>query len=341
MYQHNYVLKADPLQPINKYELWRKVAEKIGLSTKARLRLEWIIFYHTVSKENAVCTSKHFSIAKSKFYYWFSRFNDRNLRSLEDHPSIPKHKQRWNPDPLVLTRMIKLRKQYIHWSKIKLAVVYQNIYGDKISSWQFQKVIQEFHLYPVRKKNPYKTNGAKKQLISFNIRNTVKNLFSVDTKVLWLFGLKYYILVAVAHTGKLSYARAYRTHSSAAATDFLSRLEYLFGAKLEVILTDNGSEFQKHFKQACEQRDIKRYYSKPHTPKDNPEVERMIKTYIEEWLNDGKWSPKLYQFNKNITEFLITYNNIRPHEKLNYLTPLQHAEKHGLLTKRSSSSTRY
>lgn len=341
MYQHNYLLRCKLLQPFNKYNLWRKLAKKKKLTTKARIRLEWIIFYYTLAKKNATSTCKHFGVPRSIFYYWFSRFDDRNLCLLEDRPSIAIKKRTWNPDPIILTRMIKLRKKYIHWSKIKLSVLYKNIYDEKISSWQFQKVIQEFKIYPKRKIRTCKNNGAKKQLISFNIRNTAKNLYSLDTKVLWLFGLKYYIVCAVAHTGKLAYARAYRTHSSFATSDFLARLEYLLQAKPEIILTDNGSEFQKHFANACKQRNIKRYYSRIRTPKDNPEIERFIKTLVYEWLNDGNWHPNLHKFNKNITQFLITYNTVRPHEKLNYLTPFTYSQKHKLLSKRVSSSTEY
>ena len=190
------------------------------------------------------------------------------------------------------------------------------------------------------KQRSYSKNGAKKQLISFDIRQTAKNLFSVDTKVLWLFGLKYYIICTVGHTGKLAYARAYRSHSSTAAADFLDRLEYLVGKNnMAIILTDNGSEFQKSFDQACKRKKIQRYYSRVMTPKDNPEVERLIKTLIYEWLNDGKCSPDLQRFNRSISDWLIIYNTIRPHEKLNYLTPLQYAEKYGILSKRSSSCT--
>lgn len=339
MYQHNYVLRNELLQPIDKFNLWRKVAIKIGLSTNARLRLEWIIFYNTVGKKNATLTCNHYGIARSKFYFWLSRFNERNLKSLEDNSSTPKTKRKWDVNPDVLLKMIKLRRKYIHWGKMKLSVLYENTYGQKLSSWQFQKVIEEFELYPSKKHSPYKRNGAKKQLISIDIRNQSKNLFSLDSKVLWLFGLKYYILMAVAHTGKLAYARAYTTHSSVAATDFLARLVYLLNASPDIILTDNGSEFQKHFEQACKLRNIKRYYSRVRTPKDNPEVERIIKTYIEEWLNDGKWSPNIHKFNKYLTEWLIIYNTIRPHEKLNYLTPLQYSKKHGLLSKTLSSGT--
>ena len=337
---YKFYLKTKPVQEINRYDLWRGVAKIKRLSTKARLRLEWIIFYHTAGNKNAILTCKHFGISRSVFYFWFSRFDDSRLETLEDKPPIPKTKRSWNPEPEILKRMICLRKQYIHWSKIKLAVVYQNLYGEEISSWQFQRVIQEFKLYPKRKAKPgCSKNGAKKQLISYEVRQTAKNLYSIDTKVLHLFGKKHYILVALGHDQKLAYARAYTTHSSAAAADFLSRLISLLDIKPEIILTDNGSEFAKHFDHFCQRHSLKRYFSRPRTPKDNPEVERLIKTLIEEWLNDGHWSPKLAQFNKYITEWLIIYNAIRPHQKLNYLTPLQYAIKTGVLSKRLSSST--
>jgi transposase InsO family protein len=155
-------------------------------------------------------------------------------------------------------------------------------------------------------------HGAKKILISQEIRDNSENLYSVDTKELWLFQKKYYILVAVGHTGKVSYARAYLSHSSKVAADFLDRLKFLVNGNLSVILTDNGSEFQKDFEAACRQSKLTRYYSRVRTPKDNPEVERMTRTLIYEWLNDGNCHENLYLFNKSITEFLIIYNSIRP-----------------------------
>lgn len=340
MYQHNYYLKPKPIQLLNPYDRWRKRAELIGLSEKARLRLEWVIFYKTAGNNNASYTSSHFGISRSKFYFWYSRFNEQDLTTLEDRPSIPQTKRIWRPDPDVLVRMVKLRRKHLHWSKLKLATLYENIYGEKISSWQFQRVIQEFKLYPQKKKRDRrKNNGAKKQIISYEIRRNAKNLYCLDTKVLWLFGVKYYILVAIAHTEKVAYARAYTSHSSKAAADFLARLEYLLGRNIEIILTDNGSEFERYFNEACMARGITRYYSRVKTPKDNPVVERLIKTFIEEYLNDGNFSPQLDEFNRLITNWLIVYNDVRPHQSINYLTPLQCAEKTGLLSKRSSSRT--
>jgi len=339
MYQYEYTLRCDPVRLLDKYNRWRKRANLIGLSDKAKLRLEWIIFYYAQG-HSATYTAKHFGLARSKFYFWLTRFDEVNLKTLEDKPSIPITKRSWDPDPVVLKRMLKLRRLFIHWGKKKLATIYEREYGEKISSWQFQRVIEEFRIYPAKKKKKCQGNGAKKQLISYAIRQTSVNLYSLDTKVLHLFGKKHYVLVALGHDSKIAYMRAYSTHSSWASVDFLSRLEYLLGAKPEIILTDNGSEFQKDFDKACQTKNITRYYSRVATPKDNPEVERMIKTFIEEWLIDGNWSPNLHKFNKYITNFLVVYNDVRPHEKLNNLTPLQYAGQNGLLSKTSSSRTK-
>ena len=334
-----YYFTPNPLVLLEKHERWRRQAKLVGLSDKAKLRLEWFIFYHTIGRSNAKQTAKHFGIARSKFYYWFSRFNESNLKTLEDNPSTPKTKRSWQPQPLVLKRMIALRKTYPCWGKMKLKFVYQYLFGETISSWQFQRCIETFHLYRPKKRRKCVGNGAKKQIISKAIRDSANNLFSLDTKVLHLYGLVYYILVAVAHSGKLAYARAYWSHSSQTTTDFLSRLEYLFEGKIEVILTDNGSEFAKHFDQACQQRHINRYFSRVRTLKDNPEVERMIRTLNEEWLELGNCHKDMKEFNRSLTEFLIIYNFKRPHQTLNYMTPIQYAQANGLLSKRSSSST--
>lgn len=144
----------------------------------------------------------------------------------------------------------------------------------------------------------------------------------------------------MGHTGKIAYAGAYGGHYSKTAADFLDRLEYLVNSNnLAFVLTDNGSEFKKDFDIACGKKNLARYYSRVRTPKDNSEVGRFNRTLIYEWLNDSQASKDINEFNRRLTDWLIIYNNVRPHQQLNYLTPLKYAEKYGLLSKRSSSST--
>lgn len=318
---------------------WRKTTQALGLSVNARLRLEWMIFYHTVAKQDATATCRHFGIPRSTFYYWFTRFDETNLKALDDGSCVPHKKRRWSPDPLVLERMLTLRKQFPHWGKVKLAAVYEKQYGQRITSWQFQRLLKEFQLSRRKQSRPYLRNGARKERITLALRQAGHHLFQLDTIVLHLFGRKRYIFTAVEHASKLGYAHVSATHSSAATTTFLHRLRYLFEGQVGVVLTDNGSEFQRRFAQDCDKAGISRYYTKPHTPKDNPECERFNRTLKEEWLSEGNWFDDIRMMNQSLTDWLVVYNSVRPHQTLNYATPLAYATTTGLLSKGSSSRT--
>ena len=69
-----------PIVLQNKYQRWRGVARTLKLSKNVRVRLEWIIFYETKAKRNALLTCRHFCIAPKTFYKWFKRFDETNLR---------------------------------------------------------------------------------------------------------------------------------------------------------------------------------------------------------------------------------------------------------------------
>ncbi len=78
------------------------------------------------------------------------------------------------------------------------------------------------------------------------------------------------------------------------AADFLNRLLYLVNGRIENIQTDNGSEIEKYFNQACRKMGLVRYYSHPRTPKDNPVNEQLNKTLEDEFIS-------LINFNPNVT----------------------------------------
>ncbi|OWK27063.1 MAG: hypothetical protein US76_00350 [Parcubacteria group bacterium GW2011_GWA2_38_13b] len=121
---------------------------------------------------------------------------------------------------------------------------------------------------------------------------------------------------------KVAFARMYKNANSYNASDFLNRLMYLVNGNIDNIQTDNGSEFGKYFNQACVKLKLGRYYSRVRTPKDNPVNERFNRTIQCEFINLGNFTPDVVKFNRNVTEWLIEYNFNRPHESLNYETPI-------------------
>ena len=114
----------------------------------------------------------------------------------------------------------------------------------------------------------------------------------------------------------------YSSKHSRNAADFLKRFHYLLEGKTDNILTDNGTEFEKEFRQAAEDLGLVRYYSRPRTPKDNAIDERFNRTIQEEFIALGNFTPHLAKFNQKLTEWLIEYNFYRPHQSLGYKTPI-------------------
>ena len=57
--------------------------------------------------------------------------------------------------------------------------------------------------------------------------------------------------------------------------------------------------------------------------------------------NWGNFHPDPRIFNEKLTNWLVEYNAIRPHESLNYLTPLEYAQKTMHLSTMWSSCTEY
>ena len=93
--------------------------------------------------------------------------------------------------------------------------------------------------------------------------------------------------------------------------------------------SDNGSEFAGEFEKACAQMNIKQIYSRVKQPKDNPALERFNRTLQEEWLELSEIGlDKIPEANLDLTQWLIEYNFNRPHQSLDYLTPIEYAHLH-------------
>lgn len=331
----------------SKYEYWeriREVGKLQGLSKDGMKRLEWMIYYFT-HQENALGVSRYFGIVPKTFWKWKKRFNKDNPRSLETQSRAPKRRRRREITPLQEERIVALRKRFLRYGKIKLALRYEMIYGEKISSWKAQKVIEKYQLYYHPAKN-YRTQRKrlsaekKKRITELSLKQKVFFLFRMDTIVRHWEGKKRYILTAIDTVSRLAFAHMYTSHSSLCATDFLYRLRHLTNGKIENIHTDNGSEFHKDFEKACKELKLPHYWSRTRTPQDNPHNERFNRTLQEEFIQLGNHILDPEVFNKNLTEWLIEYNYFRPHESLGYVTPMYFIQKQKVLLPMYSSCTR-
>jgi transposase InsO family protein len=312
------------------------------LSKSARQRLRWMDYYghgHTVAQ-----TCRYFGIVPKTFHKWRARYNPHDLTTLEDQSKRPKATRQWQVTREEERRIVKLRTEYIRYGKIKLMHIYQRIYQENISSWKIQRVIEKHGIYYNPKRNKMtqikrKRSGIKKRITELQKEPRTGFLIALDTIVLNVYGYRRYILTGLDIHNKLAFARMYPGHGSAYAADFLKRMYYLLDGKIENIQTDNGSEFAKYFEKAAQSLNLTHYYSRVKTPKDNPFDERFNRTLEDEFIDLGHLTNDCAIFNRELTEWLVEYNFNRPHQSLNYLTPIQFESNYSKVLPMYPSST--
>lgn len=325
---------GNPIKTERDWGLCRIHGQKV-LSSDALLKLEWVIFYNTLGKKNATHTARHFGITRKTFHKWLRRFKGNDIKGLEEASRAPEKTRKRDISLQQRVRIKKLRTTYPRYGKMKLMGIYKNTYHETISSWKIQKIIEEGALYynyiSVQKQRKRRLAGAKKKKITTLVKeNKVNYLWHVDTVILTLYGGGYrYLLTAIDHVSKMAYARLYTTHSSRNARDFLERLHYVTDKKMLNIHHDNGTEFEKEFKEACRALGIPQWYSRPHTPKDNAVLERFNRTIQEEFVTMTEADPLFVDdFNNALTDWLIEYNYHRPHQALDYKSPLVYLDQY-------------
>ena len=332
---HNYFLYAqdETKAPMNRWSLFRLRGKDI-LSPQAQLKLEWIIFYYTIGRSKVIPTAKHFGIAAKTLHKWLNRFDEKNLLSLEEHSRAPEKRRSWMVTSKEENNIKYLRKKYMKLGKKKLQVLYQTEFGKRISTWKIERVVRKYQLYP--EKAAYNNtlmhkhkNQGKKRIHTLRKEQAMKqfgDLWHVDAIIIWWYGQRRIIFTALEEITKIAYARVYTTNKSGYAEDFLKRLTYLVEGKVNIMHQDNGSEFQGAFEKACRTLGILQIYSRPYTPKDNPALERFNKTIQVEWLDFSEVGlDDIQEANKDLTTWLVKYNSYRPHESLDYKTPLEYA----------------
>jgi transposase InsO family protein len=327
---------------LSKGERWRKQADALNLSREARRRLEWMIWYE--ERRNAALTARHFGISRQCFHEWKKAFDEKHLRTLESKSRAPQHVRQKEITREEECRVIALREAHIRWGKEKIVRLYERAYGTRISSWKVQYTIQKHGLYYHPKKNQLtqakrKRAKAKRRITELTTKPFPGFLVALDTVVFFVNGTKRYVFTAIDTVSKIAFARMYTTKSSKNAADFVKRFAYLLDYELWNAGHDNGSEFKKHFQKAITDLKLRDWWSRPHTPKDNPVNERFNRTLQDEFVAMGHLTDDTARFNKELTEWLIEYTFVRPHQSLGYQTPWEYYSKAARVSPMYSSNT--
>ncbi len=119
----------------------------------------------------------------------------------------------------------------------------------------------------------------------------------------------------------------YNRATATNATRFLDELQTRMPFPVRAIQVDGGSEFEAIFEAECQKRGIKLFVLPPRSPKLNGGVERAHRTHTEEFYEITDNSFEFAEISEDLLKWEHTYNTIRPHQALGYLTPAKFLER--------------
>lgn len=132
---------------LDKYSRWRKQAELVCLSTEGKERLEWMI---QIDKGMTIQDiAREYNIGKSVIYKWKKVFFEYFLQSLETRSRKPHNIREGKEYIEKEKRVIKIRQENIMQGKMKLKQIYKDTYGEEISSYYIQKIIDRHKIYTI------------------------------------------------------------------------------------------------------------------------------------------------------------------------------------------------
>jgi len=308
---------------------------QVELSKKARQRLKWFDYYNSRS-QNARLTCRHFDISPQTFYRWKRRYDPYHLKSLGDRSCRPKKLRQPTYSTELVEAVLKLREEYPRWGKDKLVVLVRekgfscstSMVGRILRRLKDRGVLREpisnhISARKRQRKRPYAIRKPKEYEVS-QVGDLVQ-LDTLDIRPLPGVTLKHFTAHDVI--SKWNVVSVYRRATATTAASFLDALEQRMPSPVRSIQVDGGSEFEAVFEEECQRRGIKLFVLPPRSPKLNGGVERAHRTHTEEFYEVTDSSFDLSELRQELLEWEQVYNTVRPHQALNYLTPLRFLEQ--------------
>ncbi len=305
-------------------------------------RIEIIKFFDDYGAE---ATRRAFSKARSSIFLWKQKLKKAGgkLSALAPGDKTPIHKRRRLVHPFILDFILKYRTEHPGVDKRTitpaLAMACQRAGIKPVSESTVGRIIRDlkergrlpkstkltinaqYDKLVVRETKPKKKKNRRKGFLP----QQPGDLVQMDTVSIFTTGIRRYIFTAIDISTRFTLAYAYKSNSSAHGRDFLDKLTRVAPFAIKRVQTDNGSEFLKHFEQACEEKGLTHFFNYPKHPQANGYLERFNRTIQEQFVDQYiDTLDELDQFNQELMRYLIWYNTEKPHRGIGNLPPLRY-----------------
>jgi len=309
------------------------------ITEKAQEKARILVFWE---KHGLQATLDAFPAKRSTLYAWKKRWEEggKKIEALNERSRVPrtKRKRLW---PLeVIQELKRLREKEVHpnlgGEKLQpLLNVFcgergfpapkprtiGNLIHDLGGLRTFPKKI--YHNGKVKRANRQKALRKPKDFRP----EYPGHLVALDTVERFVDGCRRYVITFEDIYTRFSFAWGTKSHASLAAVEFFALCQKAFPHPYNFlfVLTDNGSEFKKHFSEELCRLHLVHFHTYPKTPKMNAHLERFNRTIQEEFVDYNVSLLKEPEaFNRKLMDYLIFYNTLRVHHAFrNKLSPVQ------------------
>lgn len=225
------------------------------LSEAAKNRVKILDFWE---KHGFIATNDAFGISRRTLFYWKRRLEEGNREpaSLNPDSHQPKRKRKRNLPSCILAEIRRLRQVYRNIGKDKIYVFLQpfcetrgldcpsiSTVGRIIKDAPDRMRIIPEKIKPKTGKVIHRTKKKVKRKPKGFQAKYPGHCVAFDTVEIRNLGKKCYIKTFTDLYSRFSFAYSYKKNNSLVAKEFLDMVLKIFPAKIENVLTDNGSEF--------------------------------------------------------------------------------------------------
>lgn len=268
--------------------------------------------------------SLHFDYPQRTIRYWRARYKKYGNRSLEDKSHRPHNTRYTTYNSVIINEVKRIRNKRVV-GKVKLQILLKER-GYDVGQSKIQKIINREGLKRTRKRKRYsKHNRTHIYTVPRKDLTHIGGLVYFDVKHLYLCGSsnKVYQFTAIDHSTRMLFAKVYPKITSRCGKEFFEYVQQNLEYKIRYAGSDNGSEFLGEFEKLLSGLETTHVFSSPRSPRQNPFVERVIRTIIEEHYQVKGLGLTIQDHQEQLDEYIHYYNYDRPHYSLNLQTPFQ------------------
>lgn len=305
------------------------------ITAKALKKAKILVFREKHGHKTAL---EAFELKSRTLYHWKKQWETggKKPEALNEKKRIPKNKRKRIWPEEVIAAIKRQRWEHPNLGKEKIYPILQKFCKEKHLACPKPKTIGRLikdlgglRMFPQKISHFGKIKIIKRQKVLRKPHDFKAaypgHCVALDTIEKFVNGSRRYVITFEDIYTRFSFAWGTTSHASLAAKEFFEICLKVFPFPIAFVLTDNGSEFKKHFAEELKKLHLTHYHTYPKTPKMNAHVERFNRTIQDEFIDFHTGDMlDLMEFNRKLVDWLIWYNIDRVHHAFkNQMSPVE------------------